>query len=143
MMKFERKEVVEYDVEKIRCMMGVRYWEDAYVNDVEDSEGDKIPLRKGYTWDITIDLESGTIENWTKGVTASVDYKVCDAGVYQLIDYDGNVVAERDHYVPNFLAPKGGGYGDYVIMNINENGYIENWKVDLYDMQEYFGEDEE
>lgn len=142
-MKFEKKEIVEYDVGKIRCMMGVRYWEDAHVNGEEDTDGDKIPLRKGDTWDITIDLESGTIENWTKGATASVHYKVCDAGVYKLIDYDGNVVVENDGYVPNFLAPNGGGYGDYVIIKIDENGYIENWKVNLYDMQEYFGEDEE
>ena len=142
MMKFERKEVVEYDVEKVRCTMNVRYWEDADVNGVEDSEGDKIPLRKGDTWDITIDLESGIIENWTKGVTASVHYKVCDAGAYQLIDYDGNVMAERDHYVPSFLAPKGGGYGDYVVINIDENGYIEDWKADSYELQDYFGDEE-
>lgn len=142
-MKFERKQVVEYDVEKIRCMMGVRYWEDATVNGVEDTEGDKIPLRKGDTWDITIDIESGTIENWTKGVTASVHYKVCDAGAYQLIDYSGEVVAEEEYYVPNFLAPKGGGYGDYIIMNIDENGYIDGWNIDFYDLNRYFGDEEE
>ena len=142
-MKFERKEIVEYDVEKVRCMMGVRYWEDAKVNGLEDSDGDKIPLRKGDTWDITIDLESGTIENWTKGVTASVHYKVCDAGAYQLIDYDSNVVAEHDYYVPDFLAPKGGGYGDYVVMDIDEKGHIDKWSIDRYDLKKYFGEDEE
>ena len=140
-MKFEKKEIVEYDVDKIRCMMGVRYWEGAYVNGEEDTDGDKIPLRKGDTWDITIDLESGTIENWPKNVTASVDYKVCDAGVYRLVSTDGNVVVERDGYVPSFLCPTKSGYGDYVIMDIDENGYIDNWGVDRYDLDHYFQND--
>lgn len=141
-MKFERKEIVGYDVEKVRCMMGVRYWEDATLNGKEDTDGE-IPLRKGDTWDITIDLESGTIENWTKGVTASVHYKVCDAGEYELIDLDGNIAAEKQCYVPSFLAPKKSGYGDYVIMDIDENGYIDGWNVSSYDLQDYFGDEEE
>jgi len=138
MMKFEKQEIVEYDVDKIHCMMGVRYWEDARVNGEEDTDGDKIPLRKGDTWDITIDLESGTIENWTKGVVASVHYKVCDAGVYRLISTDGNVVVERDGYVPSFLCPNKNGYGDYVIMDIDENGNIGEWYISSGDLDDYF-----
>jgi hypothetical protein len=34
------------------------------------------------------------------------------------------------------MCPKENGYGDYVIMDIDSEGKIINWKVDLSDFQD-------
>ena len=128
----------EVPVKYLHAEMGVRYWEDAKVNGEEDSEdAPRIPLKRGDTWEITVDLETGVIANWPEGVTADTHYKVCDDGIYRVLKEDGTVAVERDGYVPAMLSPGGNGYGDYVIMKIDGNGKIENWRADL----EYFGPD--
>lgn len=43
------------------------------------------------------------------------------------------VVSLEDSYVPNALSPKGNGYGDYIIMCIDEDGKIEDWEADFED----------
>lgn len=110
----------------------VRYYEDAIVNGVEDIEGDLMPCIEGDVWCPIIDIDSGVITNWTKGVTADVHYKVCDAGCYYLQDVDGNTVLSIENdYVPKMMCPKERGYGDYIIMDIDENGKIANFKQTL------------
>ena len=139
-MKITLKIDQETEVTTLRCKMGVRYWEDAVVNgDNEDNESPKIPFGGGSQWVIDIDLASGRISNWPSGVTASTHYKVCDDGVYELLDADGVSVARIDGYVPNMLAPNGEGYGDYVILDIGPDGVIDGWRVD---MSCFDGEDE-
>lgn len=117
---------------KLKASLGVRYWEDGDVNGKADDERHPtIPLRQGAYWNIEIDLETGVIVDWPEGVTASVHYKVCDAGVYTLLDKDGTEIARIDGYVPSILYPEGNGYGDYVIMEIDGTGQIKSWKNDL------------
>ena len=79
----------ELKLSKLRLSAGARYWEDATVNGVEDDEGTLIPFREGDYWCPIIDIDSGTIDNWPKGMTASIHYKVCDDGEYWLIAEDG------------------------------------------------------
>lgn len=106
----------------------VRYWEDATVNGVEDTEGSLIPCRVGDSWCPKIHIDSGVIINWKKGIKASIHYKVCDAGTYMLTDLDGDVIYDRhEEYVPKAMCPKENGYGDYIIMDIDEEGRIANW----------------
>lgn len=135
-----RKEEVE--VTTMRVHAGVRYWCDATVNGVKGVEGSGtkegenedpgIPLRDGDTWKIDIDIDTGVIRDWPQGTTASVHYKVCDAGNYYLLDSTGNVVASReDNYVPGSLCPKREGHGDYIIMDIDATGKIDGWDPDL------------
>ena len=112
--------------------MGVRYWEDGAVNGVEeDNHTPQMPMRDGEAWRLKIELATGKIEGWPCGVTASTHYKVCDAGIYSALAADGSVVAKIDGYVPKMLCPKGGGYGDYAIMDIGADGVIDGWKADL------------
>jgi hypothetical protein len=120
-------------VRYLRAECAVRYWEDAKVNGVEDTDGKLIPLRNGEDWDVTIDLATGKIEGWPQGTTADIHYKVCDAGRYSLLDADRNVVRSIDGYVPKIMAPgdEDHGFGDYVIMKVSEDGTIDKWKVDL------------
>jgi hypothetical protein len=141
-MKFKKLEYVSYDAAKIRCMMGVRYWEDSKVNDVEDTDGDLIPLRKKDIWDITINLTSGVIENWPVGITASIHYKVCDDGEYQLLGNDNELVVKASGYVPNFLCPNDSGYGDYIIMDVDGDGHIDGWFLEENDLSVYFNGNE-
>jgi hypothetical protein len=138
-MKLEKIAKQEVEVAYLHADMGVRYWEDASVNGVDEGDDPTIPLAEGDSWRITIELATGRIVNWPAGVTASTHYKVCDAGVYQLLDAQLVEVAVKDGYVPKMLSPGGNGYGDYVIMTIDGDGKIEDWKADL----SYFAPDEE
>ena len=123
---------IEVEVAFLKAECGVRYWEDAEVNgEREDDDGPTIPCRVGDSWCPVIDLETGKIEGWPEGVTAKTHYKVCDAGRYALLDAERVEVAAIDGYVPAIMAPGGGSYGDYIVMEIGPDGVIANWTVDL------------
>ena len=126
----------EFEVKYLSAHVGARYWEDTTVNGVTDEEGDLIPCRDGEYWKPLIDIETGIIENWEQGVSAEIHYKCCDDGLYTLLDEDKNTILSKEGYVPKIMSPKREGYGDYVIMNIDENGQIQNWKSDLSDFLE-------
>ena len=106
---------------------GVHYWEDGTVNEIQDIDGVLIPCRDGDRWKPIIDIESGVITNWTKGVKAEVHYKICDDGVYHLANSNGEIMLTKDGYVPDILDLNSESYGDYIILNIDENGKIEDW----------------
>jgi hypothetical protein len=115
-----------FDAKYLLAEVGARYWEDATVNGEEDTEGTLIPCREGDYWKPLIDIETGTIVNWTKGCVANVHYKCCDDGFYHLLDENKNVIKSIEGYVPDML----GTYGDYVVMEIDENGKIFDWQFD-------------
>lgn len=119
----------EVDVKILKVNAGVRYWDDGSVNGVTDDPNyPAMPFSKSGRWIINIDIDKGIIVDWPQGVKASVDYKVCDDGVYSLIDSKGNVIRHfANEYVPNVLCPEESGYGDYIIMNIDEYGRISGW----------------
>lgn len=124
-----KKEVM---LKTLEVKAGVRYWEDGTVNGVDDENGDLIPCRDGDYWCPIIDLDTGVITNWTKGVKAEIHYKVCDDGSYYLKDMKGNIAMSiEDDYVPDILCPKEEGYGDYIIMDIDENGKIKDWEANI------------
>lgn len=123
----------EVDLKTLHVEAGVRYWEDTEINGEPDTEdGDHVPCKFGDLWKPIIDLETGQILNWEQGKKANVHYKVCDVGSYYIKDAEGNTAMsiEQD-YVPSILSPKENGYGDYIIMDIDENGFIQKWKPDL------------
>ena len=130
MAKISLKIEAKYDVAKLCASLGVRYWEDGVVNGIQDDDGELIPLRNGDNWDIVIDVDTGIIEGWPEGTTASLHYKVADEGIYSLVSRSGEVITTKDGYVPEMLSPAGEGFGDYVIMNIGADGKIEGWRFD-------------
>lgn len=137
-MKFERKIIEQVDVVTLRADMGVRYWEDGTINGEEDdNENPKMPLRDKDRWKIDIDLATGKIAGWPEGVIAETHYKVCDDGIYQLLDATGAIIAETDGYVPSMLSPKDAGHGDYVILEIGPDGAIAGWRADLAYFENY------
>lgn len=113
----------------IEVEAGVRYWEDASLNGIEDTNG-TIPLRKGDAWNPVIELKTGLVLNWPNGIEAKIHYKVCDEGQYWLLDENKNRVAKwKGYYVPNdILCINSNGYGDYIILKIEKNGFIQSWK---------------
>lgn len=129
-MKVKIKIEKEVDVATLVVNAKVRYWDDSIINGKYDTEdGDNVPCREGSMWCPIISFDSGLIKNWKKGVVAKIKYKICDAGSYYLKDKEGNNVMEIiDGYVPDVLCPKENGYGDYINMDIDENGQILNWK---------------
>lgn len=124
-------QTIEVEAKTLHVDAGVRYWEDATVNEIEDEEGTLIPCKEGDAWKPIIDIDSGQVINWTQGTVADIHYKVCDDGRYYLKDEDGNTLMDKDGYVPDIMCPFGEGYGDYIIMHIDENGFIEDWNKSL------------
>lgn len=113
----------EVDIKDVLISVAPRY--------VGDDEDDDMPssfygLNESNTlWNITVDIDTGAIQGWPKGETGDVHIKVCDAGVYSLLDADGEEVAKIAGYVPHGVVP--GSYGDYIEMKIDGNGVITNW----------------
>lgn len=91
-------------------------------------------------WVATVNIDTGEIQGWPAGEKRSMHVKVCDAGTYKLIDREGVEIAARvNSYVPNGVVP--GSYGDYVELEINENGIITNWPKHP-DVSGFFSDDE-
>lgn len=112
----------------------VRYWEDGYINNEQDNDLDpKMPcIENNNIWKIIIDIDTGKIENWPDNIVADIHYKVCDAGEYYILDENKQKIFKYyDHYVPKFLSIESKGYGDYIILKINNDGYINNWKFNF------------
>ena len=109
----------------------VRYWEDASVDGIKDVSGTLIPFRFGDLWCPVIRLSDGLVMGWPEGKLAEVYYKVCDEGKYYLLDDQKHRIAERtDYYVPDkFLCHGDDGYGDYIILKINGDGVISDYKL--------------
>lgn len=134
-MQVKVKQEVVMDATTILVNAYVRYWEDGTVNGVEDNDDcPNMPCavkgNDGYRWMPIIDIETGQIRNWREGTTAEIHYKVCDEFKCKVIDEKGGVhceIKDYDGYVPDFMCPKERGYGDYIIMDIDENGYIQDW----------------
>lgn len=121
----------------------VRYWEDARVDGIEDKGGTFIPFRSGNLWKPRIRLSDGLVEGWPEETTASIHYKVCDAGEYWLTDEAGTRVAKwYGYYVPDhFLCHGDRGYGDYIIFEVGEDGKIVNWRKPSIEPDEWTVED--
>lgn len=130
MMKFATNENVEVDVVTLQVDVEPRYWEDAVIDGVAETDADpRMPMRNGSLWQFDVDLATGVVRGWPAGVSARSHYKVCDAGIYRLLDAGGRVVAEKAGYAPNMLSSGNG--GDYVIAKIGPDGMIEGWEPDL------------
>lgn len=86
-----------------------------------------------------IDIDKGKILNWPKGVSGDFnDVKVVDEGTYILLNDNGDVMQDEIYrdYVPSCFSINCKGYGDYLEFNVDENGYIENWRF----TQKHFNE---
>lgn len=141
----------------LQCWIGASYWEDTSFNGEDDTENadflrnnfpesfflshEKIgyePVKKDmerYNQDylyLEINLETGVVLNWPKGVTADFHYKSCDMNYFRLLNKKYTILAQTpegdSEYVigPSFMNE----WGDYFVLRVNEEGYIINYDVD-------------
>ena len=117
------------ELEIIRASMKVAFWYDATVNGVpEHLDAPVMPFLEADIWTIEIDVWKGRIIGWPQGTTATVDYKVRDQGCYEFLTADGVLLHHLTGYVPAFLSPLTEGFGDYVNLEIDEDGFIAGWQ---------------
>jgi len=136
-MKTKIKVQKEVELKTLIVHAEPRYWEDASVNGKNDTEnGCNMPCKVGDSWKPIIDIDKGIITNWKQGTTASIHYKVCDCCGWDLLDEIGNIILQaEDGYVPSTLCPSENGYGDYIIMNIDASGCIQDWEFNIDDFK--------
>jgi len=89
-------------------------------------------------WCVRVDIDTGIIEGWPDGETRDMHVKVCDEGIYRLLDANGAEVAMIADYVPHGVVP--GSYGDYVELAIDGAGRITNWP-DAPDVSRFFADE--
>lgn len=137
-MKATIKVEKEVDIRTVVINISPRY--------IGDSPDDDMPTdfplldEKKESWIALVDIDTGAITGWPQGDKRTMHVKVCDAGVYKLIASDGDLIATKSGYVPNGVVP--GSYGDYVELEIDENGIITNWPKHP-DISEFFQEKED
>lgn len=117
-MNFTIPTTKEVDITHVRLSVAVRYEEEDMPND--------FPFREHDMWNPVIEMATGKIVDWPKGLAHDLHMKVCDQGSYHLVDASGvTVLSIENDYVPNDLIP--GEFGDYIEMKIDEDGVITNW----------------
>ena len=127
-MKVKLTVTKEFDVEYLFVEAVVKYWQDGIIDGIQDNDGN-MPCRVGNIWKPLINVNTGKIINWKQGTTASIHYKVCDDGIYKLLDANMELIKKIRDYVPRMLSPKEEGWGDYIIMDIDADGQIQHWKI--------------
>lgn len=139
-MKSTIKVEKEVELKTLHVFAHVRGFDDFVINGVEQEDGKNIPCMQGEIWKPVINVDTGQILNWEQGKAAEVHSKICDSGSYFLKDESGETMLKiENNYVPEMLSPKENGYGDYIILDIDENGFIDGWRCTL----EGFIEDED
>lgn len=107
----------------------IEFWEEANIDCFPDLKG-RVPFRDGDFWAPVIELDNGRIEGWPVGVLVETMYKVRDSGEYWLLNEGRKRIAKlKDRYVPACLAIGENGWGDYLILTIGENGYVQDWQA--------------
>lgn len=151
-MKITINRPIDFEAVYLKVNAGVRYWDDAKVNGEYDTncedlenpdaaptipcaeyvgEQNRVLHGENWRWRPLIDIETGQIVNWKKGTTAHIHYKVCDDFQCDILDKDKNIITSYDGYVPKIMCPADEGYGDYIIMDVDENGFIQKWNKGL------------
>lgn len=142
-MKLTITKPTDFEAVYLKVDAGVRYWVDAEVNGMSDIgnpptipcaefvDGEHILIGQNYRWRPLIDIDTGQILNWKKGIAADIHYKVCDDFRCNILDENKNVITSYDGYVPDVMCPDDEGYGDYIIMNVDETGFIQRWNKEL------------
>ena len=150
-MKISRKKTVEEDIKYLYAHLHDDWWDGAQISRNEsefeevDEDGSQIkdmlkvfdaPTNTRFKeyiakddpcFSMKINVDTGEVVGWPKDTAMNIYWKIVDEGLYQYLDKDDNIIFEYDGYVPGELAIEDSGYGDYVILNIDSNGFIENW----------------
>lgn len=134
-MKVTIQEEIVVDFTILKLYAGVRSWHYTKVNNVNDTtNGDNIPCKEDKLWCPIIEIDTGKIVNWKQGTTASIYYKVNNRLRYEIMNRNGHIVAfSNKSFVSKTLCAGASGYEDDIIMNIDENGMIQDWEFEVSD----------
>ena len=124
-------------------------WENDFDEDAEDYVKSQLPCMKTVTykhkgiwnkvetimerqdWCPVIDVNEGKVLDWPENFVLVTHFKICDQGVYVYSNYDETqqIVSTdcEEYYVPDWFCDWDNGYGDYMFIQINGDGTIENW----------------
>ena len=119
-MKITVNRPTEVEIGSIRIIVLLPYRNEVMPNDY--------PHLKDDVWDITIDVDTGKIQNWPKGIPArDIFTGVFGEGEYIVNDPTGAEIWRRDHgCVPHFI-PVNRENGEHLDFLINGRGRITNW----------------
>jgi len=100
----------------------------AYLSiEVPYDDDDEIPeyIHEGRnTLKFLIDLDRRKVVDWPEGNSYDLFLKVCDQGIYRLLDPNMGEIAVIDQdYVPDGVP---GEYGDYIELRITNDGTVTN-----------------
>ena len=90
--------------------------------DFDNYLGDQDNIARKLPDTLTLDLKTGKILDWNYGDFVC-DYKMVDGGLYRIntSSYYYEIVGE---YVPEALAVGDDGWGDYILLDITEDGSV-------------------
>lgn len=133
------KDIIEKYAKYIKIAFPYREEYCSYTSLFEDIENEKqLPLVNLGHWQGTIDLQEHKLLEWnTDFGECYFQAKVCDEGVYTLLDAQLKPICQLKGYVPNGVVPPNDGYGDYIHFGINTNGTVEEWN-DVYDFTAFY-----
>jgi len=121
-MKMEIEAKIKQLVNIMYCVIDVDV---RYVGDsADDDMPTNFPLLNKSQWKATVEVDTGKIIGWPEGEERHMHIKVCDAGIYTLLDSNLKELSKIDGYVPRIVPNE---YGDYIVMDIDKNGYIKQW----------------
>jgi hypothetical protein len=122
------------EVPYLEVTFPVDYMESFSVNGIEAVYENDVPFVNDGMCKFTIYMLNGRIKDWKFNKSIAIHYKVVDTGTYRLLSAGFNVIASiEEDYAPEILCIDDLGYGDYINMTIDANGYIENFNNTLLD----------
>ncbi len=92
--------------------------------------GDLDEIDPDYEVRLEIDVENGKLLNHDLGHKIKLYNKAVDEGTYTLLDTETGETKTIQDYVISGLDTYGNGYGDYVILDVDKNGFIKGWDSD-------------
>ena len=96
----QRKRAAKY----LKLNAGVWYLDDVKANGIRKDESDPKILFDETGEDVPIiDIDTGQIINWPKGIAANIHYKICDNGTHCLFDDEKNEESQYLHFVSILL----------------------------------------
>ena len=130
----------EVDVKQITLSVLVLDWMGFEIDGIAETENEAVPCKRDNYWEPIIDVEVGTILNWKKGVVAAVmckilqlNFKIIDSLGETLLCKEGIGKDGKPIQIPDTLSPGNSGWDSYIILDINEEGKIEDWNFNIND----------
>ena len=131
---------IPYDVED---GLGIIAFDDGMETDLQSKDGFLPPMFNGknLTLEVIVDLQERKVVDWNdNNGYIHMWAKLCDSGVYTLLDSDKNPLWQIAGYVPNALVPPyERGFGDYLELTIESDGNLPDWRDEI-DFRDFINE---